>query len=83
MEFDVEIREVKYHKVHLDDKEINDIVSKYINRRYNIYNDDWIKGSALMRETEHHGSHSWYEKDKVRDATDFDAFLLKLLKELK
>jgi hypothetical protein len=83
MQFDIETSRTVYNKIRLEDKEIKDVVSKYINRKYNIYNDDWIAEGDLTRSVEYHGSHSWFEDEVIRKATEFDAALLKILRELK
>lgn len=83
MEIDVETSRTVYSKIHLEDKEIKDVVSKFISSKYNIYNDDWIESGSLVRDVEYHGSHSWFEKEVVREATDFDVALLKIFKDLK
>jgi hypothetical protein len=83
MEIEVDIKQTTYSKIRLEHKQIKDVVERYIYNKYNVDKDDWIAEGDLMREIELYGSHSWFEKEVLRKATDFDAFLLKLLKELK
>jgi hypothetical protein len=83
MGFDIEIKKTTYDKVHLKDEDIKKVVTGYITRKYNIYKDDRIEAGSLVRDVEYHGSHSWFDKEVVREATDFDVALLILLKELK
>lgn len=83
MEIDIEIKRTTYNKIRLEDKEIKEVVSKFISSKYDIYYDDWIKDLNLMRSIEYHGSHSWFEDVVVRPIREFDPFLLKLLKEIK
>jgi hypothetical protein len=83
MEIDIEIKKITYNKIRLDDEAIIKVIADYIYNKYNIDKDDVIKDGNLTRDIEYHGSHSWYDIKVLREATDFDVTLLKLLKELK
>ena len=56
-------------------------LSKYANTRYSgVY----LDGNAVMKwEEDGGGSHSWIDKEKIRDATDLDIRVFTILDDLK
>lgn len=70
-------------EVELDTKTKKKITEKTLEEIFDIPRDAYIKDKKLVREVEYYTSHSWFEIETIREATESDILYFKLQKELK
>lgn len=76
--------ESKKIKVELDDFTVREIVLSQFRTVFNLPIDSYIKDGKLMESIESWGgSHSWWDENTIRDATEEDKAAVLILKKLQ
>lgn len=70
-------------EVELDAKTRKKITEKALEEIFDIPRDAYIKDKKLVHDVEYYTSHSWFETETIREATESDILYFKLQKELK
>ncbi len=71
----------KSEQVHIDNNQMQEIAFAYLEKRYKINRHMWIEDGKLIHDVEYIGSHKWYDKEEVREASKLDKYVLKILKD--
>jgi len=80
----VEATQTKDLTVDISPHEVKKIVLEEYYDVFNISKDMYIKNGQLLRDTESYGgSHSWFDTDVVREATEEDIAVFLVLDKLR
>lgn len=69
-------------KITISDEQEKKIALEFIKKKYNIDILMWIEDGKLMQSVEYHTSHAWSCDEEVREATELDKCILKVVKDI-